>query len=367
MQALILAGGEGTRLRPLTTTVPKPVVPLANRPFISYMIDWLAGHGFQDIVMSCGFLAEGVRAVLGSGKVDGIRIRYVEEPEPLGTAGPVKLAEPLLDERFAVLNGDILTDFDLSRVLDFHVERRSRATLTLVAVDDPSSYGLVLTDAQDRVTDFIEKPEGEAPTNLINAGMYVLERDVVETIPDDRAVSFEREVFPGLVGRGLHGLALDGYWLDIGTPERYLQATRDILDGTLTTSVHTALGPDGVRFGQGTNVDRGASVSRPVLAGSSCEIAEGAEVGPGVTLGDRCRIERGATLREAALHDEVVVEQDAFVVDSIVAGRVRLGKGCRLEGETIVGEGAAIEPHTALAGARIDADAAQTRISRASR
>jgi mannose-1-phosphate guanylyltransferase len=356
MQALILAGGEGTRLRPLTSTVPKPVVPLANRPFITYMLDWLAGHGFRDIVMSCGFLADGVRSVLGSGQVGDLRIRYVEEPEPLGTAGPVKLAEPLLDERFAVLNGDILTDFDLSRVRDFHLERGSRATLTLVAVDDPSSYGLVLTDDQDRVTDFIEKPQGEAPTNLINAGMYMLERDVLEHIPEGRAVSFEREVFPALVGQGLHGLALDGYWLDIGTPERYLQATGDILEGR----VRTAVEPGTVRLGPGTNPGPETRVSAPVLAGASCELAAGAEIGPDVTLGDGCRVARAAVVRDAALHDRVVVEEGAFVADSIVAADARLGAGCRLEGGTIVGDGAAVEPGARLRGARVEPAAERT-------
>ena len=170
MQALILAGGEGTRLRPLTSAVPKPVVPLANRPFISYMLDWLEHHGFDDVVMSCGFLAAGVRKVLGSGHRGGVTIRYVEETEPLGTAGPVKLAEPMLDERFAVLNGDILTDIDLSSVVAFHEERAARVTLTLVPVDDPSSYGVIVTDEQGQVSAFIEKPQGEAPSNMINAG-----------------------------------------------------------------------------------------------------------------------------------------------------------------------------------------------------
>jgi mannose-1-phosphate guanylyltransferase len=356
MQALILAGGEGTRLRPLTSTVPKPVVPLANRPFITYMLDWLAGHGFRDIVMSCGFLADGVRAVLGSGQVGDLRIRYVEEPEPLGTAGPVKLAEPLLEERFAVLNGDILTDFDLSRVRDFHVERGARATLTLVAVDDPSSYGLVLTDDEHRVTDFIEKPQGEAPTNLINAGMYVLERDVLAHIPEGRAVSFEREVFPALVGHGLFGLALEGYWLDIGTPERYIQATADILEGRVRTGVE----PRTVSLGPGTSVDPDARISAPVLAGASCEIAAGAEVGPDVTLGDGCRVARGAVLRDAALHDRVVVEEGVFVSHGIVAAGARLGAGCRLEDGTIVGGGVAVEPGATLRGARVEPTGART-------
>ena len=335
MQALILAGGEGTRLRPLTSAVPKPVVPLANRPFITFMLDWLEHHGFDDIVMSCGFLADGVRRVLGPGDRDGLTIRYIDELEPLGTAGAVKLAEPMLDERFAVLNGDILTDLDLSSVARFHEERGARATLTLVPVDDPSSYGVILTDDEGRVSAFIEKPQGEAPSNLINAGAYVLEREVLRDIPEGRAVSFEREVFPALVGKGLFGVRRGGYWLDIGTPERYLQATRDILTGAVETAVRPGVGP-------GTQADDAQeTLHEPLLTGASCRIAAGAEVGPYATLGDRCVVEGGAVVRGSALHDTVTVEEDAVVVDSIVGEGARIGAGTRVE-STIVGVGAAV-------------------------
>ena len=324
MQALILAGGEGTRLRPLTTKVPKPVVPLANRPFISYMLDWLEGHGFDDIVMSCGFLAEGVRKVLGSGDRGGITIQYVEETEPLGTAGPVKLAEPMLQERFAVLNGDILTDIDLSSVVRFHESRGARVTLTLTPVEDPSSYGVILTGDDGEVQAFIEKPQGEAPSNLINAGIYVLEREVVAAIPEGRAVSFEREVFPSLVGAGLYGIERGGYWLDIGTRERYLQATRDILAGVVDSAVDPGSGP-------GTQVDPEAVVFDPLLTGSSCRIEAQAEIGPDVTLGDRCTIGAGAIVRDSALHDGASVGEGAAVVGSIVGAETSVGPGQQLE------------------------------------
>jgi mannose-1-phosphate guanylyltransferase len=324
MQALILAGGEGTRLRPLTSTVPKPVVPLANRPFISYMLDWLERHGFDDVVMSCGFLAEGVRAVLGSGDRAGVRIRYVDEPQALGTAGPVKLAEPILEERFAVLNGDILTDVDLSSVLAFHEDRGARATLTLTPVEDPSSYGVILTDGEGAVEAFIEKPRGEAPSNLINAGIYVLEREVVAEIPEGRAVSFEREVFPALVGKGLYGVEQEGYWLDIGTIDRYLQATRDILAGAVATAVSPGPGP-------GTQVHPQALVFDPVMTGSACEVGAEAEIGPDVTLGDRSTIGPGAVVRDAALHDDVTVGEGAAVVGSIVGAGVTVAPGRRVE------------------------------------
>src|SRR5689334_14877883 len=215
MQALILAGGEGTRLRPLTSTVPKPVVPLVDRPFVAYMLEWLRGHGVDDVILSCGFMADGVRRVLGDGEGLGIRLRYLEEPKPLGTGGALKFAEDLLDERFFMLNGDVLTDIDLSAQLEQHERTGARATLALIPVEDPSAYGLVRREDDCSVKEFVEKPGPEQiDTNLINAGAYIIERDVIdEMAPAGTNISIEREVFPRLVGRGLFGYEADAYWL----------------------------------------------------------------------------------------------------------------------------------------------------------
>jgi mannose-1-phosphate guanylyltransferase len=328
VQALVLAGGEGTRLRPLTTTIPKPVLPLANRPFITYMVEWLARHGFDDVVMACGFLADDVRKVLGDGEWNGVRIRYVEEPEPRGTAGAVKFAADILQDRFAVLNGDILTDFDISAVWRTHERNRARATISLIEVEDPSAYGLVLCDADGRVTEFLEKPdEKPAGGGFVNAGAYVLEPDVLDLIPDDRPVSFEREVFPQLIGNGLYACPVDGYWVDIGTPERYLEATRYLLEGT---------SPD------------------LVLMGAGCIVEPGARVGPVAVLGDRCHVEEGAVLERAVLFDGARVERDAVVRDSLVGRDATIGAGSRLERETIVGHGARVAPGEVLSGARVE-------------
>jgi mannose-1-phosphate guanylyltransferase len=330
VQALVLAGGEGTRLRPLTTSVPKPVLPLANRPFITYMVEWLASHGFDEVVMACGFLADDVRRVLGDGVWNGTRIRYVQEPEPRGTAGAVRfaVAEGLLEGRFAVLNGDILTDFDMSALCSAHERTGARATIALIEVDDPSAYGLVMRDAEGRVTEFLEKPT-EQPHGgaFVNAGAYVLEREVLDLVPDGRPVSFEREVFPQLVGNGLYGCPVQGYWLDIGTPERYLEATRHLLEQR---------SPD------------------LVLVGEGCEVAPGARLGPVAVLGDRCRVEAGAVLERAVLFEGARVERDAIVRDSIVGEDAVVGAGSRLERETIVGHGARVAPGATLAGARVE-------------
>jgi mannose-1-phosphate guanylyltransferase len=354
VQALVLAGGEGTRLRPLTTTVPKPVLPLANRPFLSYMLDWLALHGFDEVVMSCGFLADGVRSTLRrEGERDGVTIRYVEEREPLGTAGAVKFAAELLDERFAVLNGDVLTDFDLSAVREAHERRGAGATLTLIEVEDPSAYGLVLTDAEDRVTAFLEKPDAPVPgyRSLINAGAYVLERDVLDLVPEGRPVSFEHEVFPALVDKGLYGYAVEGYWLDIGTPERYLEGTRDILEGAVQTILEGR--PDFRAVGAGSTVAQESELRPPVLVGANCEISAHARIGPVAVLGDGSAVGERARIEDAVLHERARVEADAVVRNSIVGAGASIGAGSRLEECTVVGEGAVVEPGATLSGERV--------------
>ncbi len=272
MQALILAGGEGTRLRPLTSTVPKPVVPLVDRPFIAFMLDWLRGHGVDDVIMSCGFLASGVHNVLGDGSAYGLRLRYVEEPQPLGTGGALKFAEPLLDERFLMLNGDVLTDLDVSAQLALHDARGAQATLALTPVEDPSAYGLVRTLADGEVTGFVEKPSpNQVDTHNISAGIYVLERSVLELLEPEQPASIERDVFPRLVGEGLYAYVGEGYWLDIGTPERYLEGTFDILEGTVATAVAARMGDGYVCIEAGT--ENAGRVIPSALVEHDCRIA----------------------------------------------------------------------------------------------
>jgi mannose-1-phosphate guanylyltransferase len=323
MQALILAGGEGTRLRPLTYTTPKPVMPLAGRPFLSFMLDWLRRHDYEEAILSCGFLSDGVRRVLGD-IYDGMRIRYVVEAEPLGTAGPVRLAhdEGLLAERTLVLNGDVLTDIDLAAELAQHEHTGARATLALIPVHDTASYGVVPIDAEGRVEAFLEKGAGSAATNRINAGAYVLEREVVEAIPAGRAVSFELEVFPSLVGDGLYGFVADGYWIDIGTPERYLEATYDLLAGR----VESELPP---RDETGSLIYEGCLTS-------------GARIGPQSVLGRHCSVGSDAVIERSVLHDRVLVGPDCAVRESVLGEGVRLERGARVEPGALVGSGATV-------------------------
>jgi mannose-1-phosphate guanylyltransferase len=243
MQALILAGGEGTRLRPLTSTVPKPVVPLVDRPFIVFMLEWLRSHGVDDVVMSCGHMAAGVRNVLGDGSQLGIRLRFVEEPRPLGTGGAVKFAEELLDERFLMLNGDVLSDMDLTAQIAQHERagRGSRSRSSAWRTPRPTAWCARAPDGA--VEEFVEKPSADRiDVNTISAGAYVIEREVLGMLTAGEPASIERDVFPRLVGEGLYGCTHDGYWLDIGTPQRYLDATFDILEGNVGTPVAERVG-----------------------------------------------------------------------------------------------------------------------------
>ncbi len=354
MQALILAGGEGTRLRPLTATTPKPVIPLAGQPFISYMLEWLRGHGVDDVVLACGFMADGVRAVLGDGAAFGVRLRYIEEPEPLGTGGALKFAEALLDERFLMLNGDVLTDIDLTSLVEQHVQTEATATLALYPVDDPSAYGLVRRNDDRSVRGFLEKPSpDQIDTNLINAGAYVLERRVLDSMPPAGTnVSIERDVFPALVGHGLYGYEAGGYWLDIGTPDRYLQGTFDILDGSVQTEIGRDIAAAGGVLSDGASVD--GEVVPPALIGAGAAVAGGATVGPYAVVDIGAAVAEGAAVTRAAVLSGARVGEQSTVTGSIVGPDVQIGRGCTIADEAVIGAGARIAAgHAVGAGARI--------------
>jgi mannose-1-phosphate guanylyltransferase len=357
MQAVILSGGRGTRLRPLTSTMPKPAVPMVNRPMLWYMIDWLRGHGVTEVVMSMGYKADGLRAALADAGHEGVAITWVEEPEPLGTAGAVKYAERHLAERFLVLNGDTLSDFDLSAELAQHAATGARATLALVPVEDPTAFGVVLTGEGHRVEAFLEKPSREdAPADpRINAGAYVLERDVLEMIPPGENRSFEHDVFPQLVGHGIHAYDADGYWIDLGTPERYVQATRDLLDGAVRSYLDDLRDAHGNVIADSAEIEW-ADFTAPVVIGERAVIAAGARVGPhsvigpGVEVGADCRIERSVVMDESRIADGASIE------DSLVGPSVGIGFGATVERDCVIGEGATIDPGaTVSSGARVEA------------
>lgn len=340
MQAVVLVGGEGTRLRPLTSTQPKPAIRLVDRPFIRFMVDWLAHHGVDHVVMACGFRAELLMEALESAEAAGPRIDYVEEEHRLGTAGPIRLAADrgLLADRFLALNGDILADLDLTALIRAHERNAAAATLALYPVADPSHYGVVVTAESGEVREFVEKPEpGEAPSNEISAGAYVLERAVLDLVPPGREVSIEREVFPRLVGQGLYGQRLEGYWMDIGTPERYLDATWDILEGRVATDVDAA------------------GLDDAVLVETPAEIEAGATIGPRAVIGRGSRVGDGAVITGSVLDSGCRVDPGARVEGSILAMGVGVGEGTVVSAGSVIGEAARIASGVVLdAGARVE-------------
>ncbi|HEU4393406.1 MAG TPA: NDP-sugar synthase [Solirubrobacterales bacterium] len=318
MQAIVLVGGEGTRLRPLTNDVPKPALTLVDRPFLAYMIEWLAAHGVTEAVLACGFLPDVLREALGDGGHAGVRLTYVTEPDRRGTAGAIRFAADALGERledrFLALNGDVLTDLDLSALMRAHDEREARATIALYPVADSAAYGLVGVDGEGWVAEFVEKT-GEPVPGEINAGAYFLERSVLDLVPPDREVSIEREVFPRLIGDGLGALRLDGYWMDIGTPERYLQASWDILEGRVETQVRPTA--PGLLVGAGSEVAGAATVGPRAVVSPGCRIAAGAEVRESVLLAG-CSVGEGARVRGSVLAPGVTVAAGAELADVIV-------------------------------------------------
>ena len=303
--------------------------------------------------MSCGFLASGVRNVLGDGSAYGVQLRYMEEPQPLGTGGALKFAESLLDERFLMLNGDVLTDLDVSALLALHDARGARATLALTPVEDPSAYGLVRTLADGEVTGFVEKPSpNQVDTHNISAGIYVLERSVLDLLEPEQPASIERDVFPRLVGDGLYAYVGDGYWLDIGTPERYLEGTFDILEGTVSTAVSRRMGDGYLCVEPGT--ENAGRVIPSALVERDCSIGRDARIGgrvvleAGVTVGAHTTIERAVVLRGST------IGANCTLSNCIVAAGVEIGDNTHVEGLAVLGEGVTIGAHNVVTnGARV--------------
>lgn len=317
MQALVLVGGRGTRLRPLTYTTPKPALTLVDRPFLNYMTEWLGSHGVEEVILACGFLPDEMKKVLGDGEPGGPRLKYLVEEQTLGTAGAIRFALDHLEERFFALNGDVLADLDLTALWEQHEVTGARATLGLYEVEDASSYGLVDIDGDGQVLKFSEKDPARVGSGLINAGTYVLERDAIAEVQPGREVSIEKDFYPSITGKGLYARRLDGYWMDFGTPERYFEATWDIIEGNIRTQVST--NSDGVHISPDAAVDPGATIGPRAV------------VGPGVSVGP------GARINASVLLEGSVIGADAEVEGSIVGPGVEIAAGDTV-GDVILGK-----------------------------
>ena len=358
MRAVVLVGGEGTRLRPLTLTAPKQMLPIVEQAMIERVLGHLGSHGIDEAVLSLGYRPDAFIDAYPDGVIAGVRATYAVEPSPLDTAGAIGFAASFaaVDETFVVLNGDVLTDFDISGLVDFHRERGAEGTIGLTPVDDPSSFGVVPTDDDGKVTAFIEKPpRDEAPTNFINAGIYILEPSVLSRIAPGVRVSIERETFPAMVGDGsLFARGSDAYWLDTGTPDAYLRAHRDLLTGRRGTAPAPGAVQD-PELGSGVwtigdvDVTPGSVVRSLIGVGAS--VASGASVSDSV-IGAGCVVETGAVVSDSVLLPGARIAERAKVEDSIVGPGAIVGQRCAVSGVSVIGAGAVIASGTALDGER---------------
>ena len=359
LSAVILVGGLGTRLRPLTDRTRKDMLPLVDRPQLAYTFEHLRRFGVTRAIVSCGYLPTQIQEHFGDSYGD-LRLEYRIEEEPLGTGGAIRFAAQDIDETFFALNGDSLRETDLGALLTFHRERATRATILLTPVEDPSRYGLVRVNGDGCVRSFLEKPRPEEiDTNLINAGMYVLEPDVLELIPPGRAVSIEREVFPRLVEDGtVFGVALPGYWLDIGTPDAYLQAHRDVLERNFVTELGEALGPDYTLVDATADVSPEARLVPPVWVGPGAVVAAGARIGSLAVIGAGARIGESAEIESSVIGAGARIGAATTVSGSIVGETAEVGDGCHVRGLAVIGAGARIGSGNMLDhGIRVAADA----------
>jgi NDP-sugar pyrophosphorylase family protein len=327
-------------------------VPLLNRPFLEYQLALLRQHGVTDIVLACSYRVEDVEAVMGRGEARGVHLRYAVESAPLGTAGALRNAADLTRGRLIVLNGDVLADADLTAMMRFHGARGSRTTIYLVPVDDPTRFGVVETAGDGAIRAFTEKPSPDrVTTNMINAGIYIIEHEVLEEIPTGRPVSIERETFPGLLAAGVpcYGFTTRGYWRDIGSLEAYRQAQVDLLEGRVATT----LCPPGARtagcwIGADTRLDVDTSLLPPAVLGGGAQTAAGARIGPLTVVGDGARIGAGATLENALLWERVQVGPRARLRGCIVGSDARIGADAEIGPGGIVESGAVVPERTRL-------------------
>jgi NDP-sugar pyrophosphorylase family protein len=342
MKAILLAGGKGTRLRPLTIHTPKPIVPIFNRAFLHYQIDLLKQvPEIDEVILSLNYQPRRIEEMFGDGADLGIKIRYVVEPAPLGTAGAVKYAGDKLTESVVVFNGDVMTELDLAAVIRLHRERQARATIVLTPVENPSAYGLVETDGQGNIERFIEKPKPEEiTTNHVNAGIYVLEPDTFDRIPSEVPWSIERSYFPSLIERGETFVAYvyNGYWIDIGTPEKYMQVHRDIMDGRFNAPPFAGLPPPRKWIAPDARIEDGATIEGPVFIDEGVLVKAGARVGPYAMLGRQTQVEEEAVVERAILWPNCRVGSQASINDALLGRQCHIGRNVSLNSGAVLGD-----------------------------
>ena len=352
MKAILLAGGKGTRLRPLTVHTPKPIVPIFNRPFLYYQIDQLRQvPEIDEVILSLNYQPRRIEEIVGEGEGLGLRVRYVVEPMPLGTGGAIRYAGDQLTESVVVFNGDVLTQVDLAAVLRLHRERKAKATIVLTPVDNPRAYGLVETDAEGNIQRFLEKPgEDEITCNTINAGIYVLEPDTFDRIPKDTAWSIERSFFPSLIERGETFMAYidHGYWIDIGTPAKYLQVHRDIMDGRYAAPPFAELRQPRAWVAPGAKVEEAAEVHGPCFVDEGAVIKAGARVLPYSVIGRQTHVDESAVVEGAIVWPNGWIGREATVRDAILGRNCHIGRSATVNSGAVLGDKTVVTDYSRL-------------------
>jgi mannose-1-phosphate guanylyltransferase len=342
MKAILLAGGKGTRLRPLTVHTPKPIVPIFNRPFLYYQLDLLRQvPEIDEAILSLNYQPRRIEEIFGEGEGVGLKLRYVVEPQPLGTGGAVRYAGDSLTDSVVVFNGDVLTQVDLAAVLKLHRERRAKATIVLTPVENPRAYGLVETDAAGNIQRFLEKPgEDEITCNTINAGIYVLEPDTFDRIPKDTAWSIERSFFPSLIERGETFVAYvyDGYWIDIGTPAKYLQVHRDIMDGRYSAPPFAGATEPAAWVAPDARIEDGAELQGPCFIDDGVVVKSGARVLPYSVIGRQTHVDEGAIIDASIIWPNGHIGTESVVRGAILGRNCHIGRNVSIETAAVLGD-----------------------------
>src|ERR671936_1125765 len=345
MKSVVMAGGEGTRLRPLTSNQPKPMVPVVGKPCMEHIVELLHSHGLDDVIVTVAFLPQAIRSYFGDGETLGVNIEYSVEESPLGTAGSVRLASGKLDDTFVVISGDALTDVDLTKIVDFHCKREAAVTIGLKSVDNPLEFGIVVTDEDGRIERFLEKPSwGQVFSDTINTGIYVLDPEVLHHVPSDQPYDFSKELFPLLLemGRPLYGHVFEGYWQDIGNLEQFRQANFDALDERVQLNVPGIRLRGNIWLGEGVDVDDLASIEGPAFLGNYCRIA------PDATVGAYTVLSASVTLLERARTERSVIDASTHIGRSARVEGAILGRNCDVRAHAHVQEGASIGDEVTL-------------------
>ena len=329
-KAVILVGGHGVRLQPLSYHMPKPMMPVLNRPFLEHIIAYLAKFAVTDITLALSHLPELIRSHLGDGSNLGVQLHYTVEDSPLGTAGAVKNANRYLDSTFAVLNGDIFTDLNIADMLAFHQHKKAKVTIALTWVDNPCAFGVVETDSEDRVRRFTEKPNpNKATTHWINAGIYILEPEILRHIPVSSYYMFERGLFPLLLklNEPVYGYPFRGYWLDMGTPEKYLCLNCDLLLAKMSSPLTPGLGQNSVCCEKDATVHPSAKIMGPAVIGSRCQIDQRARIEGPVIIGEDCHVGEDTSIEKAILWQGISIGAGASLKGCIIGSNTRIEEG----------------------------------------